>query len=66
MSLARLKLTLDAVLTELGFTGGARDTRLGLQFERNVPGSVAFFKCVEACKAGATAAERRTPTSWGG
>lgn len=54
MSFARLKLTL------------AEDSPLGSQFERNVPGSVAFFKCVEACKAGATAAERRTPISWGG
>ena len=66
MSFARRKLTLDAVLTEFGFTGDARETRLGSQFERNVQGSVSFFKSVEACKAGATAAERRTPTSWGG
>ncbi len=66
MSFARLKLTLDAVPTEFGFTGDARDFPLKSQFDRNVPGSVSFFKSVETCKAGATAAERRTPTSWGG
>ena len=66
MSFARLKLTLDAVVTELGFTGDARDAPLGPQVERNAQGSVSFFKRVEACRAGATVAQRRTPTSWGG
>lgn len=54
MSFAPLKLTLDAVLTELGC------------FERKVQASVSFSNSVAAGKAGATAAERRTPTSWGG
>ena len=66
MSLARLKLTLDAIPTEFGFTGDARDFPLGSQFERNAQGSVSFSNSVAACKSGATVAERRTPTSWGG
>ena len=44
MSFARLKLTLDAIPTEFGFTGDARDFPLGSQFERNAQGSVSFFQ----------------------